>query len=530
MRYLITDLVDMNKLKELMGSLYWMTDVAAGILDADGRMLFCAGWRNPCSSSKDPCDCHRAIVAQLTPQRYSFHKCPTGLLHYACPIIIEDSHVASVYLGQFFLAPPDESAVKLESLRLGIDSSRYLETLQQFPVITPMKLTLLLKYLQDLANLLADIGLQKLRQIEAYNLLQQKEDHLKHLSCHDPLTGLPNRACFEETLASMQNSSVLPAAIVVCDLDGLKLINDTMGHSVGDILIKAAANVIRESAPPSAVVSRIGGDEFVVLLPKSTKEDLNALRSTILDKVAAHNLNSPSSPLSLSVGIAIAESLPLDMRLLFQEADTDMYHEKIRNVSAVRSSSAQALLHLLKTRDFGDDGHTDRMETIMVRLAERLDLPEKQKGELHLFARFHDVGKVAVPERILGKTGPLTADERRIVERHSEIGHRIVLSFQETVPIADWILKHHEWWNGKGYPLGLKGDEIPLPSRLLSIVDAFDAMTSERPYRNKLSLREAFHELRRGAGVQFDPALVETVIEVIQFELEGNPDNASNRS
>ena len=327
----------------------------------------------------------------------------------------------------------------------------------------------------------------------------------------------------------MQNASVLPAAIVICDVDGLKLVNDTMGHSVGDSLIKAAALVIQDSAPSSAVVSRIGGDEFVILLPQCSKEDLIALRSTILEKVTVHNAQTPDLQLSLSVGSAIAESLPLDMRLLFQEADVDMYHEKIRNVSAVRTSSAQTLLRMLRARDFGDDGHTDRLEALMIYLANHLAFTEKEKNEFHLFARFHDVGKVAIPERILGKSGPLSADERRIIERHSEIGHRIVLSFQDPVPIADWILKHHEWWNGQGYPLGLKGEEIPLPSRLLSIVDAFDSMTSERPYRNKLSVEDAFYELRKSAGIQFDPNLVEIVIDVIKSNLKEHTFDASNR-
>lgn len=526
MQYRFNDLVDLPKLKELLGSLYWMTDVAAGILEADGSLLFCSGWRTPCSTASAPCDCHKAIAAGLTPTHYSFHKCPTGMLHYACPVIVEGTHIASVYLGQFFLAPPDEAAVTLEAQRLGLSPARYMEALRKHPVLSPMKLTLFLKYLQDLSNLLADIGLQKLRSLEALTLLQQKEEHLQYLSCHDPLTGLPNRACFEDTLASMQNSSVLPAAIAVCDVDGLKLINDTMGHSVGDILIKATATIIRECSPSHAVVSRIGGDEFVILLPQSTQADLTALRDSILERVSIHNRSEPKSPLSLSVGFAVAETLPLDMRLLFQEADADMYHEKIRNVAAVRQSSSHALLHLLRERDFGGDGHTDRMESLMVRLAEKLSLSEKLQKDLFQFARFHDIGKVGVPQRILGKTGPLSIEERRIIERHSEIGHRIALSFQEPVPMADWILKHHEWWNGKGYPLGLQGEEIPLPSRLLSIVDAYDAMTCERPYRHKLTVKEAVHELRRAAGTQFDPALVETFIALISEQQEELPEHA----
>lgn len=520
MKYRFTDLVDLKKLKELLGSLYWMTDVAGGLLSPDGTFLFCSGWRNPCSTPAEPCECHRAIAASLNPDHFSYHQCQTGLLHYACPIVVEGDHVASVYLGQFFLTPPNDASLAIEANRLGIDVEKYQDVLRQFPVIAPMKLTMLLKYLQDLANLLADIGLQKLRQMEAMDLLQQKEDHLHYLSTHDSLTGLPNRAFFEDTMTSMQNSSILPAAIVVCDVDGLKLINDIMGHFVGDELIRAAADAVRESAPDGSVVARIGGDEFVVLLPKSSDSERSALRSRIVAKAALHNQTSPTSPLSLSVGIAVAESLPLDMRRLFQQADADMYREKVHNASTERKSGVQAFLALLRARDYGNGGHTERMITIMGRMADRLGLPQSQKNDILFFARLHDIGHVVVPELIFTKPGPLTNDERRLVERHPDVGRQIACSFQDPIQIGDWILSHHEWWNGKGYPAGMSGEEIPLPSRLLAIVAAFDAMTGERPYRTKLNIEVAFQELRKSAGTQFDPALIETVIEVIHAEQE----------
>ena len=149
-------------------------------------------------------------------------------------------------------------------------------------------------------------------------------------------------------------------------------------------------------------------------------------------------------------------------------------------------------------------------------LANKINMPNPQILDLLLFAKFHDIGKIGIPDSILLKPGPLTPDERREMQRHSEIGYRIAQASIDLQPIAEWVLKHHEWWNGGGYPFGLAGEDIPVQSRILAIADAYDAMVSDRPYRKATSMEEALAELKIYSGIQFDPVLVELFIEMLQ--------------
>jgi HD-GYP domain-containing protein (c-di-GMP phosphodiesterase class II) len=152
------------------------------------------------------------------------------------------------------------------------------------------------------------------------------------------------------------------------------------------------------------------------------------------------------------------------------------------------------------------------------KLALVLGVTMRHISDLSLLSKFHDIGKVGVPDRILFKPSTLTTEEMLEMQRHCEIGHRIAQSAPDLAPIADWILKHHEWWNGKGYPLGLKGEDIPLECRILAIVDAYDAMTNNRPYRKALSPKKALIELKRCSGTQFDPCLVSKFVEMLEQE------------
>jgi HD-GYP domain-containing protein (c-di-GMP phosphodiesterase class II) len=201
---------------------------------------------------------------------------------------------------------------------------------------------------------------------------------------------------------------------------------------------------------------------------------------------------------------------------LFKEADNNMYREKLHHKESARSAIVHALMRALAARDFITEGHAERLQRLVAGMAVAIGLPESNAADLRLLAQFHDIGKVGVPDSILFKPGPLTPEERSEIERHCSIGHRIALSAPDLAPIADWILKHHEWWNGEGYPLGLKREEIPLECRILAIADAYDAMTSDRPYRKAITHEEAVKELERCAGSQFDPVLTPKFIQVLK--------------
>jgi HD-GYP domain-containing protein (c-di-GMP phosphodiesterase class II) len=194
-----------------------------------------------------------------------------------------------------------------------------------------------------------------------------------------------------------------------------------------------------------------------------------------------------------------------------------MYREKLHQSKSTRSAIVQALVKAMEARDFNTEGHAERLLVLVSELGKALGLPKQRLDDLRLFAKFHDIGKVGTPDSILFKPGPLTMSELIEMRRHCEIGHRIAQSAPDLALIADWILKHHEWWSGEGYPLGLKGEEIPLECRMLSLADAYDAMTSDRPYRKALSQKAAVNEIKRCAGTQFDPKLARKFIKILNL-------------
>jgi diguanylate cyclase (GGDEF)-like protein/PAS domain S-box-containing protein len=345
---------------------------------------------------------------------------------------------------------------------------------------------------------------------------KQMEEKLKEMSFRDSLTGLYNRNFFEEEMTRLSDRRYNPIGIVVCDLDGLKFVNDTLGHQSGDQMLIQTADILRQNFRSSDIIARIGGDEFAVQLTETNPEIVEQILRRLRQAVQDHNNVEPGLPLSLSIGYALDEGRTADMYALFREADNRMYREKIQREGSARSAILNALTVSMEARDFNTENHCSRMQELAASVARALNLSHDFVNDLYLLARFHDLGKVGIPDHILFKPGPLTEEEWQQMRQHCEIGHRIASSVPDLEPIADFILKHHERWDGHGYPIGLSGEDIPLACRILAIADAYDAMISDRPYRKAMSQEEAIAELRCCSGAQFDPELVEKFIEIIQ--------------
>jgi len=344
---------------------------------------------------------------------------------------------------------------------------------------------------------------------------KRAEDQAKYLSLHDSLTGLYNRTYFEEEMNRLEQYRHSSMGVIVFDVDGLKLINDTLGHTAGDNLLLAVSNLLRDTFRQGEVMARIGGDEFTVLLPEATMDALGNIVQRIREKLHDYNQMNPELPMSISIGLAAGSESDFSVNELFRQADNNMYRDKLRHRQSSRSSIVQTLMKALETRDFLTKGHADRLQNLAVAMARKLGFAENQINDLVLFTEFHDIGKVGVPDRILFKPGPLDQEEMAEMQRHCEMGYRIALASPDLTPIADWILKHQEWWNGQGYPLGLSGEQIPLECRILSIVDAYDAMVSDRPYRKGIPHDKAVQELKMFSGTQFDPSLIELFLNII---------------
>lgn len=344
---------------------------------------------------------------------------------------------------------------------------------------------------------------------------KQAETELIYLSRCDSLTGLYNRRYFETELKRLDVAENLPLSIIVGDINGVKLVNDAFGHAQGDRLIADAAAVWRSCCREGDVLARIGGDEFGMILPKTDGPAAMRMLAQIQAALntadqAAHN---DRFHYSISCGFGTKKRVAEHIVQVLKTAEEYMNQRKLLE----QNSSHSAILASIKTtmfeRSHETEEHAERLVALSKLVADGLHLGQGDRDRLELLATLHDIGKVAIDDRILTKQGKLTEEEWVEMRRHPEIGYRIAMSTPELASVAEGILCHQERWDGKGYPRALKGEEIPLLARIIAVVDAFDAMTQDRPYRSAMSNEMAIAEIERNTGSQFDPAIARIFLE-----------------
>jgi len=386
----------------------------------------------------------------------------------------------------------------------------------------------------DELDLLSAIGTEIAVGIENALLLQRT----KELSLTDELTGLYNRRHFYETLDSELYRTLRdgrPFSLVMLDLDGFKEYNDKFGHSLGDSILQSFAQTLRSTLRKSDTPFRYGGDEFAIILPAT---DANRAKQ-VIDRIRAKWLKNPEAhhptletPLGFSAGIAqFPENAETADALVFL-ADSALYYAKreggyratlVSDLTAIKSDilstatldQVYALAATVDARDPYTYGHSARVADIAQTLAKAIGLPEKELADLYAASLLHDVGKVGIPDAVLTKLDALTAKEWEIIKKHSAEGARIVGYVKGLAALVPVILHHHEWYDGTGYPDGLKGEEIPLAARIISLADAYDTMTTSRPYRDVVSHQKACNEIKSQSGTQFDPELVEVFCRIM---------------
>lgn len=366
---------------------------------------------------------------------------------------------------------------------------------------------------QELATSNKNLTEMKQTLEEQYETLKKRESELYHLSYYDQTTGLYNRRFFHEQLNKLDTEEYFPLGFIMGDVNGLKLINDSFGHQIGDQLLMKTGELMQRFCTKEQYICRIGGDEFAIIAPNTNEEELKNIISNIKAHSNEHGLENIN--LSISFGFSIKHEETEDILVIMKQAEDYMYSNKLLEGPSIRHKTIDTIIQTLHEKNPHAKNHSTRVAELSKKMGYELNMTEDQINLLETIGLLHDIGKIAISNRILEKSGPLTAEEWREMKRHPEIGYRILSTINEIAQIAEYVLYHHERYDGTGYPRGLSGENIPLFSRIITIVDAYDAMTSDRPYRKKLTEEEAINQLVQNAGKQFDTDLAKLFVEKV---------------
>ena len=351
---------------------------------------------------------------------------------------------------------------------------------------------------------------------------KNREERVRYISYHDAMTGIYNRAYYDEARTLIDTQEKLPVSVIVGDVNGMRLINDAFGHIKGDALLRKIAAILIKCARQEDIVARTGGDEFSILMPHADanmvkmtadriramcKEERDEENNEIFLDIALGYATKTKAEDSLDKAIILAGDLMYRRKLLEQKSPHNDYLAYIKTTMLEKSNETEE--------------HEERLVKLSKKLGEKMGLSEDEQDELELVAMLHDIGKISVDKKILTKTEKLTEEEWGEIKKHPEVGYRIANATSGLSHIAEYILCHHEHWDGTGYRLGLSGTDIPLLSRIITIVDSYDAMTQDRAYRKALSREVAIKEILDHKGTQFDPVIADLFVDqVLQKEDE----------
>ncbi|KLE15948.1 diguanylate cyclase [Clostridium sp. C8] len=366
---------------------------------------------------------------------------------------------------------------------------------------------------------------------------------LEDLVNKDGLTGVFNHRYFHDSLKEkiiLSEKNGEPISMIFVDIDYFKHYNDLYGHQRGDEVLRTIGNILKKNIRSTDIAARYGGEEFALILPNTTEEQAlliaDRIRSVIEKTKFYGEENQPSGVLTASMGVSVFPVKAKSDIELIKSADDALYRAKFFNKNRVETytsilddlkndiderdvelvTSIKTLISVINAKDRYTYGHSERVVLYSRLLAQKLSLSKEEEDTLIYGAYMHDIGKINIAQDILMKKMPLLPEEWNMLKQHPENGVEIikpVKSLQNMIPI---ILHHHEKYNGTGYPGNLKGEEIPYLARVLTVVDSFDAMTSNRPYNKRKTYEEAIIELRKFSGIQFDPIIAEKFIEVIE--------------
>lgn len=341
---------------------------------------------------------------------------------------------------------------------------------------------------------------------------KQEQEYILKLTYKDQLTGLYNRRYYEEQIEKLSGSEFLPLAIMMVDVNGLKLTNDAFGHHIGDELLKKVAKNLISCDSKGGFACRVGGDEFLMVFPNTDENEAEYLVDKLYELVSAERLEN--IVISISAGCQVRTDVSQSIRDTLIKAENHMLRKKIVESQSMRNQTVNIIMQTLSEKNEREKRHSGEVAKWAKEIGVSMGLSVQKVKEIELAGLLHDIGKIAIKEDILNKPGKLTEEEYDEIKRHPESGYHILKSVDEYSSLAQCVLEHHERFDGKGYPKGIKGSQISLIARIISVADAFEAMIAQRPYRKSLTEEMAIEEIKKNANTQFDPEVVTAFLKI----------------
>lgn len=343
---------------------------------------------------------------------------------------------------------------------------------------------------------------------------RRNEEQIRYLSSYDALTGLMNRGCFERVLKQYDTKDNLPITIMFADLNGLKLVNDVFGHSSGDLLIKKAAEALKKTCRSEDILARVGGDEFIVLLPRTEARDAQKIIERIETALSKEKINCLSC--SMAIGFDTKVSYYNDLEKVMSSAESEMYHVKLTMKKSFGNDTIHTIMDSLEQRSEQVRIHSENIARLCEQMGRTMHLSDPEIKKLHDAGYMHDIGKIVLSDEVLSKKNELSEYDNQRKQQHPVVGYRILNLFDDTLDLADVVYAHHERFDGSGYPKGLKGDEIPLISRIIAIAEYYERLITRELVLGNLEWEDVYQKIRKGAGTSFDPELVEDFIRMLE--------------
>lgn len=522
--YKFEDIFDLEALQKLMDALSQSFEVGLGVRTPSGERIikdscychFCSDiiWQSEEGNRQCALSDQELISAAYEKDSTCIFRCQSGgLMDAGIRIVIEGEHIASILVGQVRLAEDQltEQEYREIARKFGVDEDIYLQRLEEVPLKTRDKFDKILEALTIIADQLSVLGYNNLYQKHIIGNLESKESMLQNLAERDALTGLWNRLKFESSMKEYEHRKDMPVILISGDANNLKLMNDIFGHEAGDKMLHSIARKMKTLAKEEWIVARCGGDEFHVLIPEA---DLKVARD-YCERVtnSCKNDKRLNLPLSVAFGTAEWDSSSETLQECFERADSQMYENKKKMKQ--KENLLDYILEKLYDRCYMYPENIAAEAKLAYEFALYLGFNEEGAARVRTAAMYQDIGMIKLPENFIMRGPSKTPEEYAAIKEHVTNGYNMALQFENTYKIAEFILCAHENWDGNSYPRGLKGQEIPLESRIIRMVNNYCNWVVPNAKMANISKEEAVQRLRDRAGEMFDPNMVEWFISFL---------------